>query len=339
MRWILLKLAKLARLRRRVLGKKTPHWFTDATALGGYVNIFSVGLAIFAIASAPDHFFRRLPQYIQRKKSWLPTPLKFFTSSVTLMAAILAASNNLDPPDTIHMSPETTRWVVAGIFVLTPLLMPALCALLIPIDLLAALLMAGDPMFQFIGIPLSLSTYTRLDAVRYLWSMLYFGVYNFVIWQFLFIVGFFTWVTFRWLLYIEHVDSLFSLLWGLPLLILVWTPFFIMSLFFLVRPYIELLTQSLIVPTKLVLRIFWDDLRKAVVACEQMARGSHWDVLEKSIPALRTHVESFSAINDDTSRLREFLVSGTLAPSVLADINSLLDQLDHVRSNPDGLYA
>jgi len=265
------------------------------------------------------------------------------------------------------MSPETTRWVVAGIFVLTPLLMPALCALLIPIDLLAALLMAGDPMFQFIGIPLSLSTYTRLDAVRYLWSMLYFGVYNFVIWQFLFIVGFFTWVTFRWLLYIEHVDSLFSLLWGLPLLILVWTPFFIMSLFFLVRPYIELLTQSLIVPTKLVLRIFWDDLRKAVVACEQMARGSHWDVLEKSIPALRTHVESFSAINEnttfgkdvspkliarfnadrrklydsmlDTSRLREFLVSGTLAPSVLADINSLLDQLDHVRSNPDGLYA
>ena len=36
------------------------------------------------------------------------------------MVALLAASNSLDRPETVHMSPETTRWVVAGIFVLAP---------------------------------------------------------------------------------------------------------------------------------------------------------------------------------------------------------------------------
>lgn len=360
MRWILLQLAKLARLRRRFLGKTTPHWFTDATGLFGYVNIFSVGLAIFAMASAPDHFFGRLPQYTQRKKSWLLSPLKFFTSSLTLMAAILAASNNLDPPDTIHMSPETTRWVVGGSFLLAPVLMPVLCAFLIPIDLLVALVTSGKPIMDSMLIPLSVSTYARLDAARYLWSMLYFGVYNFVIWQFLIIVAFLTWVTFWWLLtYDRSYETLLGVIVSLPLLTVVWVPFFLLSVFFLVLPYVALLTHCLRVPTSLVLRIAWDDLRRTIEACEQMAQTAQWGELEKYIPTLGSHVAFFSAMHrqttfgkdvppkliagfkDDrrklydamlnTTPLRSLVAAGPLAVSVRDELNSLLDQLDLVR--------
>lgn len=358
MRWILLQLAKLARLRRRVLGKKTPHWFSDATGLIGYVNVFSVGLAIFAMASVPGHFFVRLPQYIQRRKSWLPTPLKFFTSSVTLMVTVLAASNNFDPPGTIHMSEGTTRLVVSGFFLFAPFIMAALCAFLIPFDLFLSLVFSRRPA-DFLRLPLCLSTYTSLDPSRYLWSMLYFGVHNFIIWQFLFFVGFFSWVTSRWVVAVEPNSSI---LWGLPVHVAIWAPFAMLSGFFLILPYNALLLSCMRIPTKLILRMDLDDLRTAIIAFEQMAQSSRWEDIERHVPTLRSHVEYFSALNQnayfgkqvpaklvvrfnknrhslyskmlDTSRLRSLVAAGPLAVSVKTEFSSLLDQLDRERMIP-----
>jgi hypothetical protein len=61
MRLIFLLLMKLERMRRRLLGTKSPHWFKDVTSLLGYIDVVTFGLTIFAIATAPIHFFRRLP--------------------------------------------------------------------------------------------------------------------------------------------------------------------------------------------------------------------------------------------------------------------------------------
>ena len=82
-------LQRISRIRRRAFGKTTPHWFKDGLLLFGFVNVFDLLPTLLAIMLSPRHFYRRLPQYVQSNNIWFKTPLKFFTSGVTLIVALL----------------------------------------------------------------------------------------------------------------------------------------------------------------------------------------------------------------------------------------------------------
>src|ERR1017187_7159243 len=83
-----------------------------------------------AIAIDPDHFFRRLPQYIRNKKSWVKTPLKFFTSGLGFIAAILFfwGKDELVGSD---ITERSVYWYAVVTGACAPFLVPVVCLFLL----------------------------------------------------------------------------------------------------------------------------------------------------------------------------------------------------------------
>jgi hypothetical protein len=87
--WILWTLRRISRLRRRIFGKTTPHWFKDGLSLVSFVNILDLMPNLCAITLSPRHFYNRIPQVVSNKRTWYKTPIKFLSSGITLIIILL----------------------------------------------------------------------------------------------------------------------------------------------------------------------------------------------------------------------------------------------------------
>jgi hypothetical protein len=189
--WVLKILQRVSRLRRRLFSNSTPHWFKDALPLVSYINVVDLLPTLFAITLAPQHFYKRLPQYVQSKRTWFKTPIKFFTSSITLIVAALLVL----APDVVKLAGVTDKaimfWYLAVICLLTPVMIPVVC-LVIRIVLAMVPNFSTPPILSAnLAIPLSPWTYFRLEPSSFLWSAFYYGIYFYIALQFLELFGFY----------------------------------------------------------------------------------------------------------------------------------------------------
>jgi hypothetical protein len=192
MTWVLKILQQISRFRRRIFGIGSPHWFNDGISLISYINILDLVPTLLAITLAPWHFYTRLPQYVVTKNTWFKTPLKFFTSGVTLIAAMLLLVAT-DVLTSIGVSDKATlARYIAFICLATPIIMPMVClAIRILLAVASTFSRAPNPFRYTLLIPLDPMTYVRLRGVTFFWSIFYFGIYFFVAAQLLQLFGFY----------------------------------------------------------------------------------------------------------------------------------------------------
>ena len=177
---VLRSLQRLSRLKRRLLGKTTPHWFKDGTALIGYVNIVGLAPTLLAIAFAPRHFFERLPGYLTSKFTWVKTPLKFLTSSTSSLAVLYLLTVPADIVQGAGLKAEDVAKVFLCVALLSPLLAPLACGflyfLLRVFSIMPQVKVDRSLRAGFL-IPLSPLSYFHVRPKRYFWSIFYYGVY------------------------------------------------------------------------------------------------------------------------------------------------------------------
>jgi hypothetical protein len=193
MLWLLRMLQRLSRIRRRIFGSALPHWLKDGLPLVAYVNIIDLLPTLLAITLAPWHFYARLPQYLVNKRTWFKTPLKFFTSAITLIVALIF----LLAPDVMTEAGISDKTVIAGYLAIiclsAPFTVPLVCLVIRILLGIASAAPGGQTSPRSIRanllIPLSPWTYIRLDWISYFWSLFYYGIYFYIGLQFLQLIG------------------------------------------------------------------------------------------------------------------------------------------------------
>jgi hypothetical protein len=302
----------------------------------------------------PDHFFRRLPQYVLSKKSWVKTPLKFFTSGVALIAAILF----LLAKDELVGSGVTERsiyWYAVVTAVSAPILLPALCAFLLVLYAIAKVSpgLAPEWVLWELLIPLSPSTYARLKMSRFGWGALYFGVFFYIAVQVLVVLGNLE----LWIL--GDGLSQHSLLLMIPTVGFLAGLFLFTAWSLAMRPYIALLRQSVIIPTKHMRRSDCHLLKQALYGCEFCAARGRWKEIEDYLPTMRWLVRGYESIltGEDTRakslppryqqklakeraavlgkmcstiRLKALLGKETVKMDLLTELNALMARIDQM---------
>src|SRR5262249_28811721 len=123
MRRILCIWARARRFRRRLYGSETPHWATDTYKRCKFLNVLELLPTLFAVFSAPDHFFRRRG-LITRKRSFgvktvYRSPVGFVGRIVTLLIGYswFSAFN-------VQISQFTIAGYLIAIFATLPLVIP-----------------------------------------------------------------------------------------------------------------------------------------------------------------------------------------------------------------------
>lgn len=180
MRRILLATRRLQRWHRR-----WPHWAKDLYGLISYVNFVELIPTLSAIALAPRHFFRRLPQILAGKSRIYQTPIKFFVNFATLFLLLFFLRNG----ELREALSQSNALLYALLLIpLTPLVMPALggCAWAL---YQAPRLLPGDTSFPQpnshpFAMVLSPLTYLRLSPSRFIWGLFYMSIYFVAAWQF-----------------------------------------------------------------------------------------------------------------------------------------------------------
>jgi hypothetical protein len=339
-------------LQRRVLGRDPPHWFKDAAGLVSYVNMLALLPTFAAIALEPEHFFRRLPQYIRSKKSWVKTPLKFLTSCLAFIAGVLffLAKDEFIAND---ITERSIYWSAVVMAASAPILLPVTCIVLLAFYHLARFLpdLAPEWLYWELQIPLVPSTYTRLDISRFGWGSLYFGVFFYVGMQTLAVLGLLElWLFGVWV-------SQHSLLFAIPLAAGLAGVFLFAACCLIMRPYIALLREAVIIPTKDMHRSDGHLLKQAIEGCTFYATSKQWRELDEYLPSLSWLVRMYEAdlaeqgrrvksapvryqqklVNEraavfgrmfSTAGLRVALRSENMEADTLTELNSLLDRID-----------
>jgi len=177
---VLRGLQQLTRLRRRLLGKTTPHWFKDGSALVSHVNIVGLAPTLLAIAFVPRHFFERLPAYFTSKYTWVKTPLKFLTSATSALAILYLLTVPAEIVEATGLKAEDVAKFFLVIALLSPLFAPLACGflylLLRVFSIMPQVKVDRSMRAQFL-IPLSPLSYRHLRPKRFFWSIFYYGVY------------------------------------------------------------------------------------------------------------------------------------------------------------------
>ena len=177
---VLRGLQQFARLRRRLLGKTTPHWFKDGSALVSHVNIVGLAPTLLARAFVPRHFFDRLPAYFTSKYTWVKTPLKFLTSATSALAILYLLTVPAEIVEATGLKAEDVAKFFLVIALLSPLLAPLVCGflylLLRVFSIMPQVKVDRSLRAQFL-IPLSPLSYCHLRLKRFFWSIFYYGVY------------------------------------------------------------------------------------------------------------------------------------------------------------------
>jgi hypothetical protein len=265
--WTLEIIRTLRCIRRRLFGKKLPHYVKEPLGLVmGPIKLFNFLRLIPTLqimVCAPNHFFRSLPSILDGKKTYYVSPLQFPINVATLQILALAfLPKEIPLPKELPVVGKTFKqiYIIAidlGFAALSPVVMAIACGVililwyggratrpfnkLIPVDLLNC---------HAVLIPLSPSTYRALDVNRFFWSLVYYFIYFYL--TFFIVFGFF--VTCAILLVLAHenlgvpsnVITFFSAVLGLITALAGYWVF--------VRPYIFLLMHASRRITKLMMR-------------------------------------------------------------------------------------
>ncbi|MBY5854318.1 hypothetical protein HFN51_27845 [Rhizobium leguminosarum] len=196
MLWILKLLQRISRMRRRIVGSKPPHWFKDGLSLVGYLNFLDLMPTLAAIALSPSHFYKRVPQIVSDKFSWYKTPIKFLTSGIALIVVLLVSMDSgLFEQHGLADKTLMAKYLLV-ICLTTPLTIPFVALVLrIGLSIISALpgvstSIKNDRMAANLVLPISPSTYARLDYSHFLWCIFYFGVYFYVSLQLYLVVSY-----------------------------------------------------------------------------------------------------------------------------------------------------
>ncbi len=171
-------LRHIQRLKQRLFGTPTPHWVRDLLDLVAYLNILGLVPTLLCIALAPQHFFRRLPQYINGRNLY-KTPIKFISLNIVLLSSGIGFAIKRGGLAQIqHVGP-----ILLILSLVTPIWICGLCLVVAGVSAFLKAVVRGRPIEQFHDfsldlsaslVPLDPSAYLRLRGARYLWGMLYF---------------------------------------------------------------------------------------------------------------------------------------------------------------------
>lgn len=172
------------RVRRRLFGKKLPHWAKDLLSLIRYINVLKLVPTVHALACQPNHFFKTLPTVLAGKKPYYVSPLSF----VTNVAALQIAAYLLLFPDGSAVPKEAVVILNVVLALLTPVMAGCLCAVILVFWSVAKFGMPYNELldefcFNHHGalVPLDPRTYLHLDWSRFFWSMFYYYMYFYLL--------------------------------------------------------------------------------------------------------------------------------------------------------------
>lgn len=160
-----------------------PHWAKDAYGLVAYFNFVELLPTLSAIALAPGHFFRRLPQVLAGKRRMYQTPVKFFFNFASLFLLVFFL-RNAEFRESLGESNALASLLLLIPF--TPLVMPALGGLAWLLYQAPRLLPGGSfpqPNHHPFALVLSPSAYFKLSPSRFLWGLFYVSIYFLAAWQ------------------------------------------------------------------------------------------------------------------------------------------------------------
>ncbi|MEM9645561.1 MAG: hypothetical protein AAF989_11270 [Planctomycetota bacterium] len=287
-------------IRRKFSG--LPHWVHDIYGLLSYVNFVELLPTVAAIAMAPRHFFRRLPQTMAGQRSHFQTPVKFFANFAALFLAVFFVRHG----DWTQLSEEgISFWYLAALIPMTPLAMYGLGIVSWVLYQVPRLSPNGDafppPNGGAFKLLLNPVTYLNLDPVKFLWGLFYISVYFVAVWQLVQVL-----VALDFLGVVYLVNALgdghiavkgIMILMGLAIVAL--------SVHgFVLHPYMELLRAALRRPT---VNVFESDVHQV----RQMVR--EFLALPKDHDALDAHADVLHGeIQREMSRLCKLMVQQDL---------------------------
>ena len=190
---VTLRALRLVRsLRRRVIGKRVPHWARDVFRLVHLVNVFRYLPTLQAMVCYPNHFYKSIPAILANKKPYYVTPVSFIAGAAALELFVY----KLVLGDSLPYSKQTMVLVNAVAALLSPVVAVALCAAALilarvarphlpfgdVIDLLSASAVGAQVAVDY-------RSYLKLDGPRFAWSMFYYSVYFFVVAGVLLVLG------------------------------------------------------------------------------------------------------------------------------------------------------
>ena len=234
----------MRRLQRRIFGARDlPVWVQDvlgALTPIGKLNLFTTAIAI---ATSPERFFALTQPLVHKKRKLYATPLHFFLTSVIFLLGLKIGAAFLFPqvfPKSSLLSNLIAVPVMLAVGVLTPLWMIvlSLAALIVSVLLspLAVSLSRAFGQTTPLLAPLDYQTYSRLHIPTFFWNLLYFSIFLFFVAPFVIGAGVVEYMT--------AGDGWHRMFAAFGTLVVAG---------FLVKPYSEVLRQSLKIPTQAIL--------------------------------------------------------------------------------------
>jgi len=237
----------LRRLRRRLFGAKTPHWLKDTYRLIKYVNFIELVPTVIAISTVPQHFFRRLPQILKGKNSVHKTPIAFFSKMLTLTTlGLLYIYSDIFQKFSLEKSDIVFELLLLSLLI--PILVIIVILIILPILLYQAFCFSAFdsdyPQWNIYPLIVILSpkTYSRLNWTKYFWGLFYYSLYFYITFQFMLFIGSLLWVATVYLI-------TESLVFSIRLILGITTLFALSSYQVVIRPYYELLRNSMEIPS------------------------------------------------------------------------------------------
>jgi hypothetical protein len=178
--WTLQAVRKGRSVRRRLFGKKLPHWAKDSAGFIKYLNFLRLLPTMHVMVCYPGHLFKSIPSILSGKKPYYVSPLQFVSNLAVLQIAVLALL--LPEDDAIDK-----EFLIVGNLVtaaVSPILMMCACIAILVLWFLCISVWPVNRLtegieFNYHGalVPLSPSTYSALNWGRFFWSLLYYYLY------------------------------------------------------------------------------------------------------------------------------------------------------------------
>jgi hypothetical protein len=257
----------LRRLPRRLFGRRAPKFVGDVYDFIKYANWIELIPTAAAIVVCPHHFYRRLTRTLDKKGVFLD-PLHFaFNGLSVLITGVFFLYPRLAAHEFVrsllnrlpgallagaeHLTKLKMGFVIVTFALLTPIWIVPVSVLIYALLALLSRLLQSDIVtdkgrsqrlesldHELLLVPLALDVYRRLDKKRFGWSVCYYGVTAFVLIQVVAVVYTFGAYGFTGVMRQVPGNISAALLLG-PTVI---------AEALLIRPYIELLRASCVVP-------------------------------------------------------------------------------------------
>jgi hypothetical protein len=230
-----------------------PVWLDDITSAIAPLRKLNLLFTLIAIATIPEHFFSLTTPLVNKKRRLYATPAAFFLGVILLTTGLHYGTRNIIPASIdlrYHHLHVPTIGALVVLAVLTPLwiIFVALAGILffllagIGFQTGTVLRLATLRFFDGYTLPLDTEVYKRMSWPRFGWNLLYFSIY--AVPALFASVAWLAWALTRIYGWSDNITN-----YSIPMALVG-----LLSLRLIVTPYAAVLNNSVVIPTRHMLR-------------------------------------------------------------------------------------